>query len=77
ILTVGRIAGLVGDRRLGVLGVQQGPDHFGPLADLCVSGAVAISIDRTFELEQVPEALTYAGQGHSLGKVVVEVDPSP
>jgi NADPH-dependent curcumin reductase CurA len=47
--------------------------HFEPLAELCTAGAVAIHVDRTLGLEQVPEALARVGEGRALGKVVVEI----
>jgi NADPH:quinone reductase-like Zn-dependent oxidoreductase len=56
---------------MGVLSVREGPAHFTPLTDLCIAGAVTIHIDRTFELDHLPEALAYVGEGHALGKVVV------
>ncbi|MEX5305558.1 NAD(P)-dependent alcohol dehydrogenase [Kocuria sp. CPCC 205258] len=70
--TVGALIGMMTGRRLGVLAVRPGPAHFSPLADRCIAGDVRIHIDRVFPLEQVPEALTYVGDGHALGKVVVE-----
>jgi NADPH:quinone reductase-like Zn-dependent oxidoreductase len=69
----GALVGLVTGRRLGVLGVKQGPGHLGPLAELCAAGEVAIRIDRTFALDEVPEALRRVGEGRALGKVVVEL----
>ena len=71
VLTIGAVAGRATHRRLGVLVVKQGPAHFKPLADLCVAGDVSIHIDRTFRLDEVPQALAYVGEGHALGKVVV------
>jgi NADPH:quinone reductase-like Zn-dependent oxidoreductase len=71
VLTIGAAAGRVTRRRLGVLAVKQGPRYFEPLADLCVAGDVSIHIDRTFTLDEVPQALGYVGEGHALGKVVV------
>jgi NADPH:quinone reductase-like Zn-dependent oxidoreductase len=71
ILTIGWIAGRLTRRRIGVLAVREGPDRFGPLAELCVAGEVGIHIDRTFTLAEVPVALAHAGEGHALGKVVV------
>lgn len=73
VATVGSIVGRLTGRRLGILAVRQGPTHFGPLADLCVAGDVAIHIERTFGLDEVPEALGHVGEGHALGRVVVEV----
>ncbi len=72
-LTVGFFAGRLTGRRLGILGVKEGPAHFEALADLCVHGQVRIHIDRTFGLDDVPEALAYLGEGRVLGKLVVEV----
>ncbi len=73
VLTMGTIAGRLTGRRIGVLVVKLGPEHFGPLADLCLAGDVEIDIDRTFGLEDVPEALRVVGEGRALGKVVIEV----
>jgi NADPH:quinone reductase-like Zn-dependent oxidoreductase len=71
VVTVGSIAGRLTGRRIGVLGVKEGPTHFEPLTELCVAGDVDIHIDRTFALDEVPEALAYVGEGRALGKVVV------
>jgi NADPH:quinone reductase-like Zn-dependent oxidoreductase len=71
VLTVGSVAGRITGRSIGVLVVKQGPAHFEPLADLCVSGDVRIHIDRTFALDEVPAALAHVGEGRALGKVVV------
>lgn len=57
-----------------MLAVREVPSHFEPLAALCVAGHVGIHIDRTFALEEVPEALRYVGEGRALGKVVVELN---
>lgn len=73
VVTIGAVLGLLTGRRLGLLVVRPGPTHFQPLADLCVSGDVRIHIDRTFRLDQVPEALAHVGEGRALGKVVVEI----
>lgn len=73
VVAFGWIVGGIGDRRIGLLVVREGPAHFEPLADLCVAGAIRIPIDRTFELAEVPEALAHVGEGRALGKVVVEV----
>jgi NADPH:quinone reductase-like Zn-dependent oxidoreductase len=75
VLTVGWAAARLTGRRMGVLAVSEGPDAFGPLADLCLAGEVGIHIDRTFGLDAVPEALAHVGEGRALGKVVVAVAP--
>ncbi len=71
VLTVGSLVGLLTGRSIGVLVVKQVPANFEPVADLCVAGEVAIHIDRTFTLEEVPAALAHVGEGRALGKVVV------
>jgi NADPH:quinone reductase-like Zn-dependent oxidoreductase len=74
VVTVGSTAGLVTGRRLGVLVVKPGPAHFQPLTDLCAAGHVGIHIDRTWGLDDVPEALAHVGEGRALGKVVIVPD---
>jgi NADPH:quinone reductase-like Zn-dependent oxidoreductase len=74
IATIGPILGRLDRRRLGVLVVRPGPAHFSPLTDLCVAGDIGIHIDRTFRLDEVPEALRYVGEGHAHGKVVIATD---
>lgn len=71
LVTVGTVVGRLTGRSLGVLVVKQGPSHFEPLADLCVSGEIGIEIDRVVTLEEVPAALSHVGGGRALGKVVV------
>ena len=71
VLTVGSVVGRLTGRSIGVLAVKEGPAHFEPVADLCVTGEVRIHIDRTFALEALPAALAHVGEGRALGKVVV------
>jgi NADPH:quinone reductase-like Zn-dependent oxidoreductase len=71
VVTLGWLIGRVTGRSIGVLVVNEGPAHFEPLAELCVTGDVRIHIDRSFALDQVPSALAYVGEGRALGKVVV------
>jgi NADPH:quinone reductase-like Zn-dependent oxidoreductase len=73
VLTLGSLTGLLTRRRLGVLAVKEGPAHFEPVARRCAAGDLKIHIDRTFTLDEVPEALARVGEGHALGKVVVSV----
>jgi hypothetical protein len=57
IVTVGPLLGRTTQRRVGLLAVTQGPAHFEPLAERCLTGEMTIDIDRTFRLDDVPEAL--------------------
>jgi NADPH:quinone reductase-like Zn-dependent oxidoreductase len=74
VVTVGALVGRLTGRSMGLLVVKEGPTHFGPLADLCVSGDVRIHIHRTYALEEVPAALADVGEGRALGKAVVVSD---
>ncbi|MBC7443771.1 MAG: NAD(P)-dependent alcohol dehydrogenase [Ramlibacter sp.] len=76
VATIGAALGLVTGRRMGVLAVKQGPVHFMPAAELCVTGDLRIRVDRTFTLEEVPQALACVGEGRALGKVVVTTQGS-
>jgi NADPH:quinone reductase-like Zn-dependent oxidoreductase len=69
--TVGAALGRLTGRRLGVLLVRQGPKYFTPAAARCIAGDLRIHIDRTFPLDEVPQALAFVGEGRARGKVVV------
>ena len=71
VLTVGSVIGRLTGRSMGVLAVKEGPAHFAPVADLCLTGEVRIHIDSRFSLDEVPAALARVGEGRALGKVVV------
>lgn len=43
------------------------------LAGMLDSGAIAPVIERTYPLERLPEALSYLGEGHAIGKIVIEI----
>ena len=73
VVTAGFVVGALSGRRLRVLVVKPGPANFEPFAEMCTSGDVKIHIDRTFTLDEVPQALAHVGEGRALGKVVVEV----
>ncbi len=77
VLLAGAVVGRLSGRRIGVLAVKPGPEHFEPLAQRCVDGEVTIHVERTFTLDEVPDALAHVGDGRALGKVVVEVVPQP
>ena len=73
VATIGAVSARLTGRRMGLLVVREGPEHFGPVADLCASGEAHLPIDRTVTLDEVPQALADVGAGRVLGKVVVEV----
>ncbi len=71
VVTLGAALGGLTGRHLGLLVAHEGPRHFTPVAERCVAGELGIRIDRTFSLDQVPQALAHVGAGRSLGKVVI------
>jgi NADPH:quinone reductase-like Zn-dependent oxidoreductase len=71
VATMGTALGALTGRRLGILVVRPGPASFGPVAERCVAGDVRIHVDRTYALEEIPQALEAVGEGRALGKVVV------
>jgi NADPH:quinone reductase-like Zn-dependent oxidoreductase len=74
IVTMGPIIGPLTRRRVGMLVVPEGPEHFTPLTDLCAAGEITINVDLTVRLDGVPEAMRYVGEGRARGKVVVTTD---
>jgi NADPH:quinone reductase-like Zn-dependent oxidoreductase len=71
VLAAGSLLGAVSGRSIGMLVVKEGPEHFAALTEKILSGEVAVHVDRTYRLEEVPEALAAVGSGQTLGKVVV------
>lgn len=47
------------------------------LSELISAGKLTTVIDRTYRLDQTPEAMTYVGAGHARGKVVILVQADP
>jgi NADPH:quinone reductase-like Zn-dependent oxidoreductase len=43
------------------------------MRELLASGKVKPVIDRSYELERMPEALDYLGEGHARGKIVITI----
>ena len=44
------------------------------LKELTESGKVTPVIDRTYPLSETPEAISYLGEGHARGKIVITVE---
>jgi NADPH:quinone reductase-like Zn-dependent oxidoreductase len=60
-----------------ILMVPQNRKDLLAVADLCISGKIAPVIDRTYPLEQVPEAMRYIEAGRARGKIVITVAREP
>lgn len=63
-------------QRLLVLQERPSSANLGALRDLIEAGDVTPTIDRTYELSQVPEAIRYLETEHARAKVVIAVIPS-
>ena len=62
-----------GGRSMGVLMVRPNKDDLVRVADMVVAGVLRTTVERTYPLEGVPEALRHLGEGRALGKVVIEM----
>jgi NADPH:quinone reductase-like Zn-dependent oxidoreductase len=71
LLAVGPWAALTGSKKLGVLAVRFNSKDLARVIELFEQGSVAPAIDRTYNLDQVPEALQYLGERRAEGKVVI------
>ena len=53
--------------------VHPNPDDLAALAELVESGAVNVEVAQTFALDQVADAFAQSREGHTRGKLVIEV----
>lgn len=72
-LVVGRLLS-TGGRRMGVLMVRPNKDDMRRAAEMVGAGTLHITVERTYPLEGLPEALGHLGEGRALGKLVIEID---
>lgn len=62
------------DQDLVMILAKLDPDDLRTLAGMMADGAVTPVIDRSFALEDVPDAIRYSEEGHARGKIVVSVE---
>src|SRR5215469_8598514 len=62
------------NQQMGMMMADANHNDLIVLADMMQSGKLKPVIDRTYKLEQVPDAIRYLEQGHARGKVVISVD---
>lgn len=60
-------------RTLTMMMAKPNHDDLAFIADLMKTGAVTPVIDRSYRLDEVPDAIRYVEQGHARGKVVITV----
>ena len=62
------------NQQMGMMMADANHNDLTVLADLMQSGKLKPVIDRTYKLEQVPDAIRYVEQGHARGKVAITVE---
>ena len=62
------------NQQMGMMMADANQKDLTVLADMMQTGKLKPVIDRTYKLEQVPDAIRYVEQGHARGKVVITVD---
>jgi NADPH:quinone reductase-like Zn-dependent oxidoreductase len=60
-------------RNIRILAVNRTQEDLLAISALCESGKIVPAIDRSYPLSEVPAALSYLGDGHARGKVVITV----
>ena len=70
-LFVGSLISMMGTRKFGVLAHKQNQKDMRYITELVESGKVTPVIDRTYTLDQVPEAIQLVGDGRAKGKVII------
>jgi NADPH:quinone reductase-like Zn-dependent oxidoreductase len=67
------ILSLLRPQRIRVCNERPGQDDLLVLKELMESGKLTPVVGRTYPLGRVPEAISYFGEGHAEGKVVITV----
>src|ERR1051326_5137397 len=62
------------NQQMGMMMADANHNDLTVLADMMQSGKLKPVIDRTYKLEQVPDAIRYVEQGHARGKVAITVE---
>ena len=62
------------NQQMGMMMADANHNDLTVLAEMMQSGKLKPVIDRTYKLDQVPDAIRYVEQGHARGKVVITVD---
>ncbi|HEU4521162.1 MAG TPA: NAD(P)-dependent alcohol dehydrogenase [Thermoanaerobaculia bacterium] len=73
LLFAGPILKWAGNRSLRVLVVRRNRRDLMRVTELCLAGTLAPKIERTYALDEVPDALRQLGEGRARGKLVITV----
>jgi NADPH:quinone reductase-like Zn-dependent oxidoreductase len=69
-----KVAGWFADQEITTLFASMSQEGMQTLADMMSDGRLVTVIDRTYELEDVPEAIRYSESGRARGKIIITVD---
>jgi NADPH:quinone reductase-like Zn-dependent oxidoreductase len=61
-------------QKMGMMMADPSQKDLTTLADMMQSGKLKAVIDRTYKLDQVPDAIRYLEEGHARGKVIISVE---
>ncbi len=67
------LASLFRPQKMTAMLAKNSADDLSFIADLMAAGRVKPVIDRTYTLDDAPEAVAYIGEGHARGKVVITI----
>jgi NADPH:quinone reductase-like Zn-dependent oxidoreductase len=75
-MLLGPLLSRSGGQQMGNLLHRQNAEDLVFVSGLLESGQVVPVIDRSYPLNEAPEAFRYFGEGHARGKVVITVEPN-
>src|SRR5207248_5799546 len=68
-----RLASIRGSRKLALFIAKLNKENMIALQELLQTGKIRPVIDRQYELNQLPDAFNYMGEGHAKGKIVITI----
>ena len=74
VLLLGSRTGKVEGKHIGLLMVRPNTKDLLFMTGLYEARKIIPVIDRSFPLNEVPEALRYLGEGHAKGKIIITVE---
>ncbi|MCE1255535.1 MAG: NAD(P)-dependent alcohol dehydrogenase [Anaerolineae bacterium] len=74
-LLLGPLVSMFGDKKFLTLTAHPNRTDLSYLTERAENGRIRPVIDRVYPLEQAADALSYLGEGHARGKIVVQVSP--
>jgi NADPH:quinone reductase-like Zn-dependent oxidoreductase len=73
ILLLGPWFSMIESKKILILAVKPSLEDMVHVTELCEAGKITSVIDKTYSLSEVPEAISYVGDGYAKGKVVITV----